>query len=279
VAVDTAGNTLASATVTARVVDNNGPVVSVTGPAQVRGTANTVTTTVSDASAIGSVVIRRRAAGSTGAYTTICTDNTGPAYTCTWDVSALADGSSWELIAVATDALGRSTTSAAYTSVVNSTGPTGTDVQSANGGTNGRLDSGDRVIFTFSAQIAPASILAGWSGSSTAIRVRVNNNGTSDSMEFYDSSNTTPLNLLASGTALMINGDHVSAASVFNATIARSGTTVTVTIGSLISGGVRSWVTGSNPMVWQTNPAMTNTTGKGLFPTTVTETGLPDVDF
>ena len=32
-------------------------------------------------------------------------------------------------------------------------------------------------------------------------------------------------------------------------------------------------------MVWQTNPAMTNTTGKGLFPTTVTETGALDVDF
>jgi chitinase len=277
--VDQAGNTRASTTVAARIVDNNGPVVSVTGPAQVRGTTNTVTTTVTDASAITSVVIRRRATGSTGAQTTLCTDNTGPAYTCTWNASALADGSSWELTAVATDALGRSTTSAIYTSVVNSTGPTGTDVQSTNGGTDDRLDSGDRVIFSFSAQIAPASILPGWNGTSTAIRVRVNDSGTSDSMELYDSTNTTPLNLLASGTALMINGDHVSAASLFNATIARSGTTVTVTIGSLISGGVRSGVTGSSPMVWQTNPAMTNTTGKGLFPTTVTESGSADVDF
>jgi hypothetical protein len=279
VAIDQAGNTRTSATVAARIVDNNGPAVSVTGPAQVRGTTNTVTTSVTDALAITSVVIRYRASGSTGASTTICTDTTGPTYTCNWNVSALADASSWELTAVATDALGRSTTSAPFTSVVNSTGPTGTDVQSTNGGTNDRLDSGDRVIFTFSAQIAPSSILSGWNGTSTAIRVRVNDSGSSDSIELYDAANTTPLNLLAIGTALMINGNHVSQTSLFNATIERSGSTVTVTIGSLIAGAVRNNATGSDPMVWQTNPAMTDTSGRPLFPTTVTESGSPDVDF
>ena len=154
-----------------------------TGPAQVRGATNTVTTSVTDASAIASVVIRYRA---TGQHRRLDDDLHGQHRAdlhLHWNVSALADASSWELIAVATDALGRTTTSASFTSVVNSTGPTGTDVQSTNGGTNDRLDSGDRVIFTFSAAIAPASILTGWNGSSTAIRVRVDNSGGSDSME------------------------------------------------------------------------------------------------
>ena len=57
-------------------------------------------------------------------------------------------------------------------------------------------------------------------------------------MEFYDAANTTPLGLLATGTALSINIDHVTAPTVFNATIVRSGSTFTVTIGSLISGAV-----------------------------------------
>jgi hypothetical protein len=276
IAIDQAGNTRTSATTAGRVVDNNGPAVSVTGPAQARSTV-TVTTTVTDASGIANVVIRYRAAGG-GAYTTICTDSSGPAYSCAWNVSALAEGA-YELIAVATDTLGRSTTSAVYTTSVNKTGPTGTDVQGTNGGVNDRLDAGDTVVFSYSAPIAPSSILAGWSGSSTPVRVRVTNSGSSDAMLFYDASNTTPLALLATGTSLAINADHVSQSSVFNATIATSGSAITVTIGSLVSGAVRSSASGRNPMVWQTNPSATDAQGRPVYATTVTESGGNDVDF
>jgi hypothetical protein len=127
--------------------------------------------------------------------------------------------------------------------------------------------------------MAPASILAGWSGSSTAIRVRVNNVGASDSMEFYDATNTTPLGLLATGTALAINIDHVTAPTVFNATIVRSGASITVTLGSLISGAVTPTPTGKNAMVWQTSSQATNPTGKPCLPATVTESGPSDLDF
>jgi hypothetical protein len=276
VAIDLAGNTRNSSTTSSRIVDNNGPVVSVTGPAQARGTT-TVTTSVSDASGIQNVVIRHRAAGG-GAYTTICTDSSGPTYSCPWNVSALTDGA-YELIAVATDTLGRSTTSAVYATAVNNTGPTGTDIQGTNGGVNDRLDAGDTVRFTYSTTMAPASILAGWSGSSTAIRVRVAENGSADTMTFYDASNTTPLTLLAAGASLGLRANYVSQASVFNATIVRSGSLVTVTIGSLISGSVRSSTSGNNPMTWQTNAAATDATGRPVYATTVTESGSDDTDF
>ena len=77
--------------------------------------------------------------------------------------------------------------------------------------------------------------------------MRVNNNGATDAMEFYDAANTTPLGLLATGTALTINGRlRHRARRVFNATIARSGSTITVTIGTLISGAVTTKAEGQD---------------------------------
>ncbi len=136
------------------------------------------------------------------------------------------------------------------------------------------------MIFTYSEAIAPSSILAGWTSGSAAIRVRVNNNGTSDSMEFYDAANSTPLGLLASGTSLLINTDHVSAASLFNGTISRSGSTVTVTIGSMVSGALTATPTGKIAMVWKSSSqAASLATDKPVLPGTITESDLQDIDF
>ena len=104
--------------------------------------------------------------------------------------------------------------------------------------------------------------------------MRVNNSGTSDSMAFYDAANTTPLGLLATGTVLSINLDYVTGPTVFNATIARSGSTFTVTIGSLISGAVTTSAKGKTP--WPGRPssqATSQATGIAVWPTTVTESG------
>ena len=272
---DAAGNTATSAAVSARVVDNTGPATTLTSPGMFR-TSTTVNATSSDATGIQSVAIQYSAAGAS-AWTTICTDTTAP-YSCAWNASARADGP-YDLRAVSLDTLGNQSTSATVSAYVNNTGPTGTDVQGANGGVNNRLDAGDTVVFTYSAQILPSSILAGWNGTATPIKVRVGNAGTTDSMEFYDSANTTALGLLGSGTALTISIDYVNGPTVFNATMAQSGATVTVTIGSLVSGTVVSKPKGTNPMVWQTSSAALGMTGKPVFPTTVTESGVADNDF
>ena len=212
-------------------------------------------------------------------WTTICTDASAP-YSCSWSSAGRADGN-YDIRAIATDALGNQGASALGTAYVNNTGPTGSDVQGTNGGVDDRLDAGDTVVFSYSAAITPSSILAGWSGAApAAIRVRVNNNGTTDSMSFYDAANTTPLGLLATGTALNIYLDFVSGPTVFNATIARSGSAVTVTIGSLVSGAVTSTAKGRNSMVWQPSSQATSlATGIAVWPTTVTEGGGNDNDF
>ena len=85
---------------------------------------------------------------------------------------------------------------------------------------------------------------------------------------------------LATGTVLNIYLDFVSGPTVFNATIARSGPTFTVTIGSLVSGAVTSTAKGKNTMVWQPSSQATNlSTGIAVWPTTVNESGGNDNDF
>jgi hypothetical protein len=279
VAIDNAGNVRNSATITARIVDNSGPALTVTSPGMFRGTA-TINATATDATGVAAagVTIQYSLAGA-NSWTTICTDASAP-YSCSWNSAGRADGA-YDLRAIATDTLGNQGTSALGSAYVNNTGPTGSDVQGTNGGVNDRLDAGDTVVFSYSAAITPSSILPGWNGAApAAIRVRVANNGTTDSMTFYDAANTTPLGLLATGTVLNISLDYVSGPTVFNATIARSGSTFTVTIGSLISGTVRPSAKGKNDMVWRPSSQATSlATGIAVWPTTVTEGGGNDNDF
>ena len=156
---------------------------------------------------------------------TACTDASG-AYSCSWNAAARSDGA-YDIRAITQDTLGNQSTSALGSAYVNNTGPTGSDVQGTNGNVNDKLDAGDTGgLHLQRGDRRPSSILSGWTGAApAAMRVRVNNPGTADSMEFYDAANTTALGLLASGTTLAINIDHVSAATLFNATISRSGAT------------------------------------------------------
>ena len=279
VAIDRTGNTRASATTAARSVDNTGPALTVTSPGMFRGSA-TINATATDATGVAAagVSIQYSLAGA-NSWTTICTDASAP-YSCSWNSAGRADGA-YDIRAIAQDTLGNQGTSALGSAYVNNTGPTGSDVQGTNGGVNDKLDAGDTVVFTYSAAITPSSVVPGWNGAApAAIRVRVNNNGTTDSMAFYDAANTTPLGLLATNTVLNIYLDFVSGPTVFNATIAQSGSTFTVTIGSLVSGVVTNTTKGKNAMVWQPSSQATSlATGISVWPTTVTELGGSDNDF
>ena len=278
VAIDAAGNTRNSTTITSRVVDNTGPALTVTSPGMFRGT-KTINATATDATGVAAagVTIQYSLAGA-NSWTTICTDASSP-YSCSWNAAARPDGA-YDLRATAQDTLGNQSTSAIVSAYVNNTGPTGTDVQGANGGVNDRLDAGDSVTFTYSEAIDPASIMAGWNGSSAAMRVRVNNPGTADTMEFYDAANTTSLGLLATGTALSINIDHVTAPTVFNATIVRSGVDHHRHDRHADLRRRHLEPQGQDAMVWQTSSQATSlATGKPVLPATVTESGGSDLDF
>ena len=78
---------------------------------------------------------------------------------------------------------------------------------------------------------------------------------------------------------LRLNANYVSATANFNGTMVMSGNTITVTIGSLISGTVLSGVTTSTSTNWDSSTAATDAVGNPASGNTVTETGAADRDF
>jgi chitinase len=277
VAIDAAGNSLASATTTSRRVDNNAPTVMLNDPGSpLRGTV-TVSATATDASGIASVTIQRRLTGSTGSWTDICTDTTS-SYSCSW---ATSGSGSYDLRATAVDGVGRSTTSATVAArVVDNTAPSGTDVQVANGsGTAHKMDAGDTLTFTWSEAMAPGSILAGWDGSSTAVTVHVTDAGTSDTLAIYDAAGTTRLKITSITPELKLQADRTASAGAwFNATAVQSGTRVTITLGALTSGTSKT-STKSSAMSWTPSASATDLAGNACATTVVSESSPTGKDF
>ena len=205
VVTDNAGNTLASTAQTGKRVDTDGPVTSVASPvnnARVSGNV-TMTANATDPAGVASVDFQVFLGGT---WFTFCTDNT-PSYSCTGDSTQVADGT-YQTRVVATDSLGHTTNSATITLIIDNTHPTATSVNAANGGTAGRIDSGDTLTFTWSEPMAPASILAGWSGGAQPIRIRVNNvAGNNDTIDLYDSTGTTQAQRHPAAQALRLNAN------------------------------------------------------------------------
>jgi hypothetical protein len=134
------------------------------------------TTPVDATSGLGSVTYQFRRSG-ISTWSTACTVAAGP-WSCKWSTSAstVPDGV-YELRAVAADRAGNTTVASntPLTRTVKNTKPTAKSIGTANvtGGTSGRIDSGDSARFTYSDQMAPASILAGWSGVAVPVQVRI----------------------------------------------------------------------------------------------------------
>jgi hypothetical protein len=70
---------------------------------------------------------------------------------------------------VTVDNAGVATTSSPFPLVVDNTAPTGSSISNGNAGSAGQLGAGDWIRLTWSEQIAPASVMAGWDGSSQAV--------------------------------------------------------------------------------------------------------------
>jgi hypothetical protein len=270
---DQAGNATASTIRTSIRVDNVAPTVTLTDPGTPLYGTVTLTANASDGGGIATVVFERSLAGA-NSWTTICT---GSATTCAFNTTAVSTGN-YDLRARATDNAGKTTTSAIVASRTIVRQPSGTAVATTNGGsTTGRLEQNDTITFTFSEQMAPASILSGWTGTSTAIRVYIANGTTTDTMDFRDSTGTTRLNLTGSATDLNLGGNFVTNATVFNGTIRQTGATITVTLGSRISGTVTTASAGT--ITWRPSSLATNLTGIPALTTQVSETGASDRDF
>ena len=183
--------------------------------------------------------------------------------------------------------------------VLDNTAPRATDVQAVNGADNaaGRMDTGDRIVFTFSEAIDPASIMAGWDGATPAnVVVRVYDTTVLgfptddgyDNLVIYDAADENPLPL---GRVSLNRADFVSGGNGEYITFGATGTpstmtivdnTLTVTLGSYATDNPfvnRTFALGSTAMTWTPSAELTDLAGNRLVPDPVTESGPNDRDF
>ena len=273
ITTDNAGNTTTSSTVTNRRVDNTAPTAGLTDPGSpLRATVTLNATGTDGGSGVLNVAIQRAPTG-TSTWTTICTDTTSP-YSCSWNTTGVSDGG-YDLRAVTTDNAGNSTNSSTVSNrVVDNTAPTATDIQTGvTGTTAGQPQQGDTLVFTFSEQIAPGTIVAGWNGTGTQ-----NVTVTMDTGNHLSITGATLINgfVTLGGAGYIQNGKTV----VFsNSTIAQSGSTVTLTLGTPDKPQFTQTGSAGNSS-WPVAAGLTDIAGNTLAtPVTKTETGGSDAEF
>jgi len=181
------------------------------------------------------------------------------------------------------DNLGNTTVQPGFPVVVDNTVPVGVDVQTANGpGTAGLPDLGDTVTFTYSEPVEPCSILAGWSGAATNVVVRLYDFGTPDYLAVLD---PTGMTVLGTGFVNLgpTRGNYTTTGATFGSsgtpsTMVASGSTITVTLGTLSVGSVQT-ASGADTMVWTPSANATDNAGNACSTTNVNETGPADKEF
>lgn len=284
VATDAAGNSTTSGAVTGRTVDNTVSSVSVEDPGAYLSGVVALTAVANSTAGVQSVQLQYAPAKGT-AFTTICTDTTAP-YTCDWTTTVLADGP-YDLRAVLRDAQGRETVSALVTARQVDNAPLrGADVQTANGGTTaGRLDARDSITYTYTGEVVPSSVTAGWDGRQ-GLPVVVTLNGTSSGSVLTVGRTGGTVNL--GSVNLRQTYIRTNRTATFNATMTKStavvdGTarsTITITLGAAAGGAGQLRTTSTTAaMVWTPSAAVADLAGKPCSTSPVTETGVPDREF
>ncbi|HEX7297782.1 MAG TPA: Ig-like domain-containing protein [Solirubrobacteraceae bacterium] len=257
------------------------PVVTLASPADgalTNSATPTLSGTAGTATGDGTTVTVRVYAGASATGSplqTLTPTRTGGSWSTT---AATLTSGTFTAQASQSDSSGNTGTSAAHTFTVDTIAPTATAVAAANGGaTAGTVDAGDVITFSYSEPIDPASVLAGWSGASTAVQVRVTAGVLApDPFTVLDGSGGTTVHL---GT-VQTNGDYVTTTATFAATMVRSAdhASVVVTLGALQSGLVSVVPVAAQNMTWTVDAAVKDLAGNAVTTTSVTESAS-DVDF
>jgi signal peptidase I len=287
VATDAAGNTSVSVVVTNRVVDNTVTSIVMNDPGAILSGNVTLTAAASSTAGVASVRIQGSPAG-TASWTDVCLDSSSP-YSCGYNTTAAPDGL-YDLRAIVTDGVGRSTTSAVLANRrVDNTAPYGYDVQTTNGGTAGKLDSGDTISLTYDEQMKPGTVTPGWDGTALAVTVRLRDGGLLGLGAKGDS-----VDILRAGAAINLGSvnlreDYISSnlTAQFAATMTASTTTVngvsatriTIVVGVQTSGTTVRTATVNSTMTWGPSTLTTDLAGLATVATAVSESGVADRQF
>jgi hypothetical protein len=177
------------------------------------------------------------------------------------------------------DVAGNSRTESALTVTVDNTPPTASDIQTANGSTTvGLAQIGDKITYTYSEPVEPESILAGWTGASTSVVVRLTN-AANDTATTFNASNGTQLPM---GSINLGRSDYVTANITFGATgtastMVLSGNQVIVTLGT--QSAAATTAAGTGTMVWTPSATATDRAGNATSTPAATESGAADKEF
>ena len=179
-----------------------------------------------------------------------------------------------------TDVATNSQTQTGFSVTVDNTRPTGSTVQTANGSTTaGRPEAGDTVTFTFSEAIDPETVLAGWTGASTNVVVRIANNAGGDLLTIRNAGNTAqlPMGSINLGGTAYVTANRDFGATGTASTMVLSGAAITITLGTP-SGATGTQAT-TGTMAWTPTATVTDPAGNTCMTTVANETGAADVEF
>jgi predicted ribosomally synthesized peptide with SipW-like signal peptide len=184
----------------------------------------------------------------------------------------------------ANDVAANGPTSGNYSVTVDNTVPTATDIQTTNlGATAGKPELGDKVTFTYSELIDPNSLLAGWTGSSQNVVLRISNAGAgnNDVVTIRNAANTAQLPF---GTVNLGRSGYVATGATVNfgatgtaSTMVQSAGVVTITLGT--ASGTTNTVSNKTAMSWTPSPTATDVAGNAASTTAAPETGTSDAEF
>jgi hypothetical protein len=162
---------------------------------------------------------------------------------------------------------------------VDSTAPAPTNI-AASGGTLGRLDVGDTLTLTTNDILDTFTILAGWDGSATTVRVVLDNDNGGDLLEIRNASGAA---VLPFGTINLGRTDFIAAAggglATFPAsTMTQSGNAITVVLGGTVT-GTPTTAAGTGTMVWTPSATVRDRAGNAMATAAFNEPAPLDRDF
>ena len=176
----------------------------------------------------------------------------------------------------AADAASNAATQGGFSAVVDNTAPSAADVQTVNGGaTPGRAEAGDQLVLTYSEPMDPSRVLAGWTGASTTVTLRLVHNGGGDRVQIRDAADAATLPL---GTVFLNRTDFTGGTRSFTGSMmVMSGSTITITLGT--PDGAVTTAGGAAAMTWTPVNTAWDRAGNACATTTRTEVAPADLDF
>jgi hypothetical protein len=177
----------------------------------------------------------------------------------------------------ATDSAGNSATTGGFSVTIDNTVPAASGISASNdsGGTVGRAETGDSIVYTYTEPIDPNSIIASWDGTATTVTLRLINAGGGDRVQIWNAANTAQLPL----GVVRLGGTGYTASTVnfTGSTMTMSGSSITVVLGTP-SGAVSTAVVAST-MRWIPSATATDWAGNACSTTALNEPPALDPEF